>query len=271
MPAPFGPSALRRAIIAEVDRQINGGRASLLEALAARAWPAGEQQRLDGWVLRRTPSVRRRRLNSALPPSAAEPHDDAVVDAVERFYRAHGAAPMVQVSPAEELGALDSELHERGWRADGPTDILVAAVDDVPAAVSADVAVSTRPVVDREWVGAWIVAEGRPDAHETYAHVLRRIPSPAGFAVAHVEGRSVGVGLAVCERGWSGVFCMAVDPAARRRGVARALLRALADWSREQGADGIYLQVECDNAPAQGLYASMAFTRSHGYHFRIAP
>ena len=258
---------MQGAIIAEVEGPINDGRASLLEELAARAWPALETERGDGWLLRRTPSVRRRRLNSALPLGS----DHATIGEVERFYRDRAMTPRVQVAPAEELGALDAALHERGWRADGPTDILVAAVDDVPAAVSAEVAVSTRPAVDRSWLDAWIAAEGRPDAHETYAHVLRRVPSPAGFAVAHLEGLPAAVGLAVCERGWSGVFCMAVDPAARRRGVARALLRALADWSREQGADGIYLQVECDNAPAQALYASMAFTRSHGYHFRIAP
>jgi hypothetical protein len=40
---------------------------------------------------------------------------------------------------------------------------------------------------------------------------------------------------------------------------------------REQGAPCIYLQVECDNAPAAALYASMGFSRSHGYHFRVAP
>ena len=124
--------------------------------------------------------------------------------------------------------------------------------------------------MDARWLDAWIAAEGRADAHETYVHVLQWIPPPAGFAVAHIEGRRAGVGLAVCERGWSGVFCMAVDPAARRRGVARAVLRALAEWSRARGARGLYLQVECDNAAAQALYASMGFTRSHGYHFRVA-
>jgi N-acetylglutamate synthase len=64
---------------------------------------------------------------------------------------------------------------------------------------------------------------------------------------------------------------MATDPALRRRGVARAVLGALADWSRERGADRVYLQVERDNVPAQALYASMGFKRSHGYHFRSAP
>jgi ribosomal protein S18 acetylase RimI-like enzyme len=265
---PLSSTAFRRAIIAEVDRRINGARASLLEALAARAWPAGEQQRLDGWVLRRTPSVRRRRSNSALPLGTGT----AALESVERFYRDRGAAPIVQVAPAEELRALDAELEDRGWRLDAPTDILVASADDVPAAASVEVSVSMRPAVDLEWLDAWIAAEGRPDARETYVYVLQRIPSPAGFAIARIDGLAAGVGLAVCERGWAGVFCMATDPAARRRGVARALLRSLARWSREQGTRCVYLHVECDNAPARALYASMGFTvRSHGYHFRVAP
>jgi ribosomal protein S18 acetylase RimI-like enzyme len=263
----LGSTAFRRAIIAEVDGRINGGRATLLEALAARAWPAGEQQRLDGWLLRRTPSVRRRRSNSALPLGSG----GGTLESVERFYRDRDGAPIVQIAPAEELGGLDAALQDRGWRLDAPTDILVASIDDVPAAASAEVSVSIRPAVDLRWLDAWIAAEGRVDARETYRHVLQRIPSPAGFAVAYVDGRAAGVGLAVCERGWSGVFCMAVDPAARRRGVARAVLRALVAWSREQGAGALYLQVESDNAAAQALYASMGFTRSHGYHFRIAP
>lgn len=199
------------AIIADVAGAINAAR---LEMLAARAWPALEAVRMDGWLLRRMPSVGRRRLNSALPVG-----DGAAVEEVERFYRAHGMTPLVQVAPAEGLHALDAELEARGWN----------------------------------------------------AHVLRRIPSPAGFAIARVEGRPAGVGIAVCEGGWSGVFCMATDPAMRRRGVARAVLSALAEWSRAQRAHGLYLQVECDNAPAQALYASLGFTRSHGYHFRAGP
>jgi ribosomal protein S18 acetylase RimI-like enzyme len=250
-----------------VERRINDGRPSLLETLAARAWPAGESERVDGWLLRRTPSVHRRRLNSALPLG----RNGAEVEEVERFYRAHGMTPLVQVAPAEDQDALDAALHERGWRADGPTDILVAAVGDVPAGRTSDVSVTLRSEVDERWLDAWIAAEGRADARETYMHVLQRIPPPAGFALAHVEGRPAGVGLAVCERDWSGVFCMAVDPSLRRRGVARAVLRALCEWSRDRDARDLYLQVECDNAAAQALYASAGFTRSHGYHFRAAP
>jgi N-acetylglutamate synthase len=251
-----------RAIIAEVAAAIN---ARELEALAARAWPAVCNERIDGWLLRRTPTVQRRRSNSALPIG----RDGASIETVERFYRGHGMTPLVQLAPAEQLGALDAELAARGWRVDGATDILVAR--EVPVSAAADVDVTVRGNVDGAWLEAWVAAEGRSDAEETYAHVLQRIPSPAGFAIAHIEGRPAGVGIAVCQSGWSGVYCMATDPAVRRRGVARAVLSSLAAWSRDHGARGVYLHVEHDNPAARALYAALGFERSHGYHFRVAP
>jgi hypothetical protein len=131
----------------------------------------------------------------------------------------------VHVAPAEELRALDAALEERGWVADGATDILVAR-EPAPGA-PAGVEVAVRAGVDRAWVDAWVAAEGRPDAEETCERVLARIPAPAGFAVARIEGAPAGVGIAVCDTGWSGVFCMATVPAMRRRGVARAVMGAL--------------------------------------------
>ena len=53
--------------------------------------------------------------------------------------------------------------------------------------------------------------------------------------------------------------------------VARTVVHALTRWATRHGAQRIYLQVESDNAPARALYASAGFTRSHGYHYRVAP
>jgi len=47
-----------------------------------------------------------------------------------------------------------------------------------------------------------------------------------------------------------------VDAATRRKGVARALLDAAADFAREDGAAGIALETTVDNAAARALYRS---------------
>ena len=102
----------------------------------------------------------------------------------------------------------------------------------------------------------------------TSTSTTKRIEPATAYALA---GGDLGVGMAVCERGWAGLFCVATAASARRRGIARSVVHALTRWSAERGARRIYLQVETANGPGHALYASMGFQRSHGYHYRVAP
>lgn len=56
------------------------------------------------------------------------------------------------------------------------------------------------------------------------------------------------------------VLTLAVDPASRRQGVARALVRRFHRDARGQGAAQVFLEVAADNQPARALYMST------GYH-----
>jgi GNAT superfamily N-acetyltransferase len=235
----------------------------LVEELAARGWPAAQTVRVDGWLLRHTPSLTRRRSNSALPVGDA--HGDPAP--VEDFYAHRGARALVQVSPAEAWTSLDAELARRGWSSEGPTDVLVAEADAVLARTTpGEIALAARP--HPGWVAAWAACEERPDADEHARAVLERIEPATAYALA---AEDLGVGLAVCERGWAGLFCVATATSARRRGIAHNVVHALTRWAAERGAQRIYLQVEIGNAPAHALYAGAGFRRSHGYHYRVAP
>ncbi|GAC1308659.1 MAG: hypothetical protein NVSMB19_22010 [Vulcanimicrobiaceae bacterium] len=55
------------------------------------------------------------------------------------------------------------------------------------------------------------------------------------------------------------VAYMAVEPSARRQGVARALLGAAEDAARERGLPHVALMVTEDNAPARELYAQAGY------------
>lgn len=63
-----------------------------------------------------------------------------------------------------------------------------------------------------------------------------------------------------------------VDEAARRRGVARALLDAAAQFARDQGAAGLMLETARDNAAARALYRSAGWSEdeSQWYSLRLA-
>jgi len=55
------------------------------------------------------------------------------------------------------------------------------------------------------------------------------------------------------------VLALAVAPAARRRGLGRALLAAALGWGVAQGATAAFLEVAEDNAAARALYAAAGF------------
>ena len=233
-----------------------------VEEIAARGWPAAEALRRDGWLLRYTPSLTRRRSNSALP-LAGQPDPGPVED----FYARRGARALVQVCPAEERTGLDAELARREWTREGATDVLVADADAVLAATAPGaVALADRP--DAGWIAAWAACEERADTDEHARTVLARIEPPTAYARAPGD---LGVGLAVCERGWAGLFCVATAASARRRGIASHVVHALTTWAAERGARRLYLQVASANAAAHAFYERAGFTRSHGYHYRAAP
>ncbi|MEH6420634.1 GNAT family N-acetyltransferase [Pseudomonas sp. CGJS7] len=64
-----------------------------------------------------------------------------------------------------------------------------------------------------------------------------------------------------------------VDPAARRRGVAQALLAAAAEFARADGAARLELETDHDNLTAQALYDANGWRRYDGtqrYHLPLA-
>jgi GNAT superfamily N-acetyltransferase len=222
-----------------------------------------------GWLLRHTPGVRRRRSNSALP--AGEPS----IEHLETFYRSRGRPVMVQLGPAH--GRLDALLAGRGYRIDAPTSVMTAVTEDVVAATSPQgrQAEPAEPFELAEDSAAWLRTFADLDVHADSASVgekvISRIAAPAAFVSVTRGGRAAGMGLFAADSGWAGVFAMATRPDLRGQGIATGVLGTGARWAARHGATRLYLQVEQDNEAALALYTRAGFTRSHGYHYRIAP
>jgi GNAT superfamily N-acetyltransferase len=248
-----------------------------IERLAARAWPAEEVEQVEGWLLRRTVGVDRRRSNSLLPPPdpahAARTADLALATADELNFPA-----AVQVSPAESHLRLDETLEARGMAFGGPSLVLAGPWRRDLAPSLDTTATGRTPAtiglsgLTPEWVDAWASVSGIDGTQETAELVLSQLGDRARFAIA-VDGQTaapVAVGLGVVEEGWLGLFSLATAPSARRAGIATALIDTLEDWAARRGAQRSYLQVEADNAPALSFYAARGFHIAHSYHYRSA-
>lgn len=77
--------------------------------------------------------------------------------------------------------------------------------------------------------------------------------------LAEAGGRPAGFMLALVVGGEAEVLTLCVDPAARRRGVARALLADLYAAACVARASRIVLEVAADNETARALYAAEGF------------
>lgn len=254
--------------------------ALVVERLAARAWPAWSVEVAGGWLLRHTPEVTPRRSNSVLPllrDGAPRPPDElaSLHKLVEAFYARCGQPVLYQVSPLQAQQALDGFLDDRGYAVTGATAVLAAPVERVwrRTIPQIDLHVTIAPRPTHAWVDHWAEIGTRQETDAIVCRVLYRIrqPAVAGYALAWLEGCPVGVGMAVAEQGWAGIFCMATRLQARRRGVARGVLHNLAYWAVTRGAERLYLQVGEGNVPARTLYERAGFTCSHCYHHRRAP
>ena len=87
------------------------------------------------------------------------------------------------------------------------------------------------------------------------------------FFVASDEGRIIGYGLILFRRGTSvaRLYSIAVAPAARGRGVARALLEAGEAEARKRGELFMRLEVRADNRRAIKLYKSLGYRQFGRY------
>ena len=238
-----------------------------LEEVAARGWPPVETEDLGGWRLRASEGWTGRG-NSALPLGDPGMPVDAALDLVAEWYARRGLPPRVHV-PLPVHAELDTALAARGWKLSTPTQVQVAAVRTALQAVrAADAPVELAPAPDAAWLGVYRYRGGA--LPPVAAQVLTGRDRVAFASVRDGDG-VLATGRAVVDDAWCGITAVEVAPAARGRGLAKAVMRGLLGWAAENGARWSYLQVADDNTAALGLYERLGFRVHHRYHYRVGP
>ena len=225
--------------------------------LVHQAWPAYEQRAYDGWVLRYAGGVTKR-ANSVL--ALSDPADvGAAIGVAETFYADRGQRCVFSMGPGTPE-ALDGELAARGYELVDPTLVMVGETAGEPAH---EVRVEDRPWPG--WLESWWSVDGR---YGTGLEEAERICTgvPAWYAAVEEDGVALAVGRGVPQGDTLGIYCMATLPRARRRGLARSVLRALV---RQSGTKSAYLVTTALNRTAHALYRSEGFEVAARYHYRV--
>lgn len=242
---------------------------AVFDQLADRGWPALEREERGAWTLRAAAGVTNR-ANSVL--ACGEVDDlEAEVEAAECWYDARGLPAVLQLSPASPP-ALRGLLDRRGYREHSPTDILVAEREAVISAARASApspvpAIGVSDTPPPGWLDAWWAVDGRGGDRERAVVARILAGGPALYAWSGDPLMPDAVARLAVVGEWGGLYAVATLPAARRRGLGRALAAALAEVSAERGVTSLWLQVLAGNAAAQALYAGLGFRRASGYSY----
>ncbi len=234
-----------------------------LERDCADAWPALVDQPLGQWRLRAAGGFTGR-ANSALTlGDPGVPVARALARTVE-FARANGIRPIALVVDGAgletELAAADWVI-ETGHPGGAESVVMTGPLTGFDAAVPAGVEVLGEPPTD--W---WPLAV---DADRPTLAQYRVLAGRAGlgFGTAWQDGQVTGVVRGAVVGDLLHIARLAIAPTHRRRGLATALLAALAGWARQRGATRCALQVASHNEAAISLYAGLRCRPHHRYRY----
>ncbi|MFF2507344.1 GNAT family N-acetyltransferase [Streptomyces sp. NPDC058067] len=239
-----------------------------LARVAARAWQPVESERLGDWELRAADGFTRR-ANSVLPlGDPGLPLDEALAR-VRAWYGERGLPAYIQTATGAEgtQELLCADLEARGWVREVSAEMWVGGLAPVADGEDPGGSVTLSREPDEAWLGRY----QRKGASGTALRVLTSGPSVVFATVPGEGGVPAAIGRCVVDGRWAGFAAVEVDPALRRRGLASAVMTALARRALEEGASAAWLQVENDNDGARALYERLGFAAHHTYHHYRAP
>ncbi|MFT6583496.1 MAG: hypothetical protein ACJAU6_003950 [Alphaproteobacteria bacterium] len=194
-------------------------RIGALEARAFNAWPAQDSVTCDGWVFRCADGYTKR-ANSANAVAPTGAFSD-VHPAAAAFFEARRQPVIFRLTPLAQPDS-DSVLEAAGYASLDRSIVLTLPLAKMNALDVRETLgdVDIEPTPSSAWrtgfsEAAGVVAERRP----LHYQILVSVRPQAAFATCYLSGAPVGYGLAVTEKGATGLFDIVVTSAARGRGV----------------------------------------------------
>jgi N-acetylglutamate synthase len=236
-----------------------------LEVRLINLWPAVTTLIMEGWAIRMANGYSGR-ANSASAIWAGAELTPELLHLMEALFTQAGLEPCVRVTPVAKRGTLEMVL-ARGYRVKDHTLVMLAPIG---AHQESAVAVHLEPKPSPAWLTG--VSALQEAAKSNTAHleaIVGCIQLPATFATVFDGGAPVGFGMAAVDRGFAELGSIILAPAARGRGLGKALVQMLLNWAAEAGAEQAFLQVTQDNSAARGLYESLGFATICGYNTMI--
>lgn len=235
-----------------------------LEYAGFRAWPALEQQEIDGFVLRSSQGFTKRANSANLVRPLMSCHKE-LVRLCEKHFFDQSLPSIFRIPSFVGRGCLDEYLEENAYQARDHSLFLhrkIGSSDFMPCELVVKNGV--------DWIASYSEISGlNATSQKLHLDMLARIEDKILMAVLVKDGIEIACGLGVLNRGLFGLFDIGTLSGKRNQGFGEKLLNGMLSWAVLNGATDSYLQVVADNAPAISLYRKLGFQDCYEYWYRI--
>ena len=240
-----------------------------VERAMLRAWPALNEQVLDGCLLRFSEGyTRRANCATAYAPGAAA-LDERIAE-IEALYHTRSLPAIFRLASPWACSELDDALERRGYLLADVTRVLALDLCNWTALACPQQLWQAANASD--WLDAYQSIAQAPVSQR--APHLRILGATQGTAIPICAGspsNPMGCGLGILEGRYVGLFNIAVRADARRQGWGSALVTKLLRKGQALGAEWAYLQVTDANQDAVRLYRALGFCDIYYYWYRESP
>ncbi|MBX3609815.1 MAG: GNAT family N-acetyltransferase [Hydrogenophaga sp.] len=209
------------------------------------------------------------RAQCAVPLRHDAPDVGAIDDILAR-YASRGFTPAWRLPDLPSFDAFFQALSERGFRRALPTQTQVGDIATVLHAIPEALVPGRELHLDEAPTAAWMtmfLGEGLdPVDGASRSRALARAQGTL-FASLLEHGETLACGAASYSHGWLGVHGMRTAASQRGRGMAGAVLNAMAREARRRGIERVFLQVTAHNTPALALYRRAGFSLAWPYAY----
>ena len=219
-----------------------------IEDMSLNAWPSHTMELYDGWILRFSYFYTHRTNSVEQFGTSTLPWREKV-SYCEDVYKRLGSPAIFKISPLVSPD-FDYTLENRGYEIQHTTEVI----PDI-------------------WITSLFDLKGmtNPIHRAVVPSMYRAIPKETVCASIWKNGKIIATGLGILDRDYIGIYAIHVKEKYRGQGFARQICTSLLKEGMTKGAQNAYLQVVKGNTPAKRLYASLGFTDSYTYWFRVQP
>lgn len=232
-----------------------------LAPVIAATWPAVTLQAAGPFSVPDGAGGGQRVSAARLTDHDAQDASEADIDRALGALADLGQPPLFMV--LDHQSALDARLAARGFATRDTTLGMVmgcADLADPPPPVTCFATWPPLAIQTEIWAANGIGA-GR-------LAVMDRALGPKMSFFGRTNDKPAGTAFAAIHDGIAMMHALEIAPAHRRKGLARIMVRAAADWAKTQGATQFAILVTGENQPALGLYTSLGFRVVGQYHYR---